>query len=70
HCTRCLASIRKAVGRLPGVDEVSGDPDRQIITVTYRAGRVAPDGIREAIMAQGFLVQETARGGRDGRSEP
>ena len=54
HCESCLAAIREAVIRLKGVDGVSGDPVRQVVTVTYREGAVEPDGIREAIVEKGF----------------
>jgi Cu+-exporting ATPase len=54
HCEHCLDSIREAVSQLKGVDEVRGDPVRQVVTVSYRAGMVEPDGIREAIIEKGF----------------
>ena len=54
HCESCLAAIREAVIRLKGVDGVSGDPVRQVVTVTYCEGAVEPDGIREAIIEKGF----------------
>ncbi len=56
HCTNCLASIKQAACRLAGVEEVTGDPTQQIVTVTYREGGVEPDGIREAIIERGFQV--------------
>ena len=54
HCAGCVASIRESVSRLKGVEDVSGDPARQVVTVTYREGMVQPDGIREAIIEKGF----------------
>ena len=54
HCERCVASIRESVSRLKGVEDVRGDPARQVVTVTYREGMVEPDGIREAIIEKGF----------------
>jgi cation transport ATPase len=56
HCQGCVASIREALSRLKGVEEVRGDPARQVLTVTYREGMVEPDGIREAIIEKGFRV--------------
>jgi len=54
HCESCLAAIRESVSQLKGVEGVSGDPARQVVTVTYREGMVEPDGIREAIIEKGF----------------
>lgn len=56
HCEHCLASIREAARKLDGVEEVTGDPAEQVVTVTYREGMVKPEGIREAIIAQGFHI--------------
>jgi heavy metal translocating P-type ATPase len=55
HCEHCLESIRESVTQLKGIEEVKGDPARQVLTVTYREGMVEPDGIREAIIEKGFL---------------
>jgi len=38
------------------VEEVTGDPAGQMVTVTYREGAVEPDGIRAAILERGFQV--------------
>jgi cation transport ATPase len=56
HCEHCLESISQAARRLAGVEEVTGDPARQTIDVTYREGAVEPDGIREAIIERGFEI--------------
>jgi cation transport ATPase len=57
HCEHCLASIAEAVrGKLDGIEEVSGDPERKLVTVKYRTDRADPDGIREAIIERGFEV--------------
>jgi len=56
HCEHCLASIREAACQLTGVEEVRGDPVGQVVTVTYRAGAVEPEDIREAISKRGFQV--------------
>ncbi len=57
HCEHCLDSIREAAHKLAGVEEVTGDPARQVVTVTYREGVVEPDGICEAIIERGFKVE-------------
>jgi heavy metal translocating P-type ATPase len=57
RCEHCLASIAEAVrGRLDGIEEVSGDPGRKLVTVKYRSDRADADGIREAIVERGFEV--------------
>jgi cation transport ATPase len=56
HCQGCVASLREALSRLKGVEEVRGDPARHVLTVTYREGMVEPDGIRETIIEKGFHV--------------
>ena len=60
HCEHCLESIKEAACRLDGVEDVAGDPQEQYVTVTYREGAVAPDGIREAIVERGFQVSRAA----------
>ncbi|MBI2983503.1 MAG: metal-transporting ATPase, partial [Chloroflexi bacterium] len=67
HCEHCLASIREAVTKLGGVEEVRGDPSEQVVTVAYREGRADPDGIREAVVERGFQIVE-GRQDRPGRS--
>jgi Cu+-exporting ATPase len=56
HCRNCLKTIERAVRKLPGIDEVTGDPAGQVVTVTYHDGRVTAGGIREAVIEAGFRV--------------
>ena len=56
HCEHCLASIAEAVRKLNGIEDVSGEPDKKLVTVKYRADRADADGIREAIIERGFEV--------------
>lgn len=56
HCEHCLASVKRSLGKLPGIEEVSADPSAQLVTVAYRVGAAGPDGIREAIIEAGFRV--------------
>jgi len=58
HCEHCLESIKEATRTLTGVEDVTGDPAQQVVTVTYREGVVEPDGIRAAIIERGFRVVE------------
>ncbi len=57
RCEHCLDSIREAARKLAGVEEVTGDMARQVVTVTYREGVVEPNGICEAILERGFHVE-------------
>jgi P-type Cu+ transporter len=62
HCEHCLASIAEAVRKLDGIEDVSGEPEKKLVTVTYRADRAAADGIREAIIERGFEVMADKSG--------
>ncbi len=59
HCEHCLDNIKEAVKTLRGVDDVTGNPAEQAVTVTYREGEVEPDGIRQAIIERGFQPAQT-----------
>ncbi len=56
HCEGCVDTMRNAVCKLPGIVNVTGDPEQQTLTVTYRAGTVTPGGIRQALAESGFRV--------------
>jgi len=56
HCEGCLSTITRVVSRLPEVEGVEGDLEGKTVTVHYRDGRMAPDGIRQAISQAGFPV--------------
>jgi heavy metal translocating P-type ATPase len=56
HCENCIAAVRHAIAQLNGIQEIEGDLDRRAITVLYREGEADPDGIRGAIIEQGFQV--------------
>jgi len=56
HCEHCLASIAEAVCKLDGIEDVSGEPEKKLVTVTYRADCADADGIRGAIIERGFEV--------------
>ena len=56
HCESCIAAIRRAITKLSGIQDVKGDVERHTITVVYREGEADPDGIRTAILEQGFQV--------------
>jgi cation transport ATPase len=56
QCGVCLGRIRRAVGRLGGVEGITGDPELKVVRVTYREGAVDPEAIRAAVKAAGFKV--------------
>jgi cation transport ATPase len=56
HCTHCLDKIAETVGQLKGIESVVGDPSSHAVTITYREGEAEPDGIREAVIEDGFRV--------------
>jgi Cu+-exporting ATPase len=69
HCEHCLASIRDAVCKLDGVEDVVGNPQEQLVTVTYREELVSPGGIREAIVERGFRVAPSHASGNPPRGD-
>jgi cation transport ATPase len=56
HCEHCLEKVSKALAQLKGVKSVAGNPSGQVVTIKYRDGEVDPDGLREAIVRNGFRV--------------
>ncbi|TAM83380.1 MAG: heavy metal translocating P-type ATPase [Acidobacteria bacterium] len=74
HCGHCMAAMRTAVAKRRGIEDVAGDLSKKVVTVTYREGEAEPDGIREAIIEQGFQLTDEAdslnsrRAGRQAKS--
>lgn len=56
-CEHCIASIQKAVTRLPGVRFLEGDPAAKQVTLEYDAGSVQLDAIERAMEAEGYPVK-------------
>lgn len=56
ECDGCAASIRKAVGAVPGVESVSVDVASKIVQVTTD-GAVIPETIAEAMDNAGFTAE-------------
>ncbi len=54
HCSLCVESIRRAVGRLDGVREVHVSIAYAEVLVEYDPGRIAPSAIRAALEAIGY----------------
>jgi copper chaperone CopZ len=49
-------AIKKAVGKLPGVSSVDGDPGTKQVKVTYEPGQVSLDKIEAAMAEEGYPV--------------
>ncbi len=54
HCTGCVASIVRSLGKLPGVEMVRVDLDNQDVRVEYAAERISLAVVRERLIAAGF----------------
>lgn len=55
-CDHCIASIRKAVTRLAGVEFVGGDPTRKQISLRFDESRVKLEDIEQAMEDEGYPV--------------
>jgi copper chaperone CopZ len=54
HCAHCEAAIRQEVGGVAGVDEVTVDLERKLVTVTGRGFEDAL--VRDAIDEAGYDI--------------
>ncbi len=54
ECEGCAASIRRSLGRLPGVRETAVDVDGKSVKVTYDPGLVGEADLRARLTAAGF----------------
>ncbi len=55
-CSHCVNAIKKAVGKLPGVSSVDGDPGTKQVKVTYEPGQVSLDRIEATMAEEGYPV--------------
>ena len=56
-CDHCIASIQKAVSKLPGVRFLEGDPSAKRVTLEYDAASVQLEAIEGAMEAEGYPVK-------------
>ncbi len=56
-CDHRIASIQKAVTRLPGVRFLSGDAPAQQVTLEFDRSSVALDAIQQAMAEEGYPVK-------------
>lgn len=55
-CSHCEKAIKKAVGALNGVGEVTVDLKKKTVTVEYEVLKVSIDSIKNEIADQGYEV--------------
>lgn len=53
-CQHCIMAVQRAVGSLPGVISVEGDPMLKHVTVKYDSNRVSIDQIEQAMANAGY----------------
>ena len=54
HCDGCAGSIKRSLGKLAGVEEVSVDVEKKHITAVYDEAQINADAIRERLTLAGF----------------
>ena len=55
-CDHCIASIRKAMSKLAGVEFVGGDPTRKQVSLRFDESRVKLEDIEQAMEDEGYPV--------------
>ena len=57
-CDHCIASIRKAVTKLPSVQFLEGNPDSKQVTLEYEPSAVQMEAVEEAMEEEGYPVKK------------
>jgi copper chaperone CopZ len=57
HCEGCANSIKRTLGRLPGVSEVGVDVEQKRVDVTYDESRTNEQTIKDRLAMAGFPVE-------------
>ena len=55
-CEHCVKAVTKAVGALPGIEDVSVDLKAKTATVDYNSAQSTPETIKAQIEDQGYDV--------------
>lgn len=63
HCSFCVSTIEKTVGRLDGVEAVSVSLAHEEGLVTYRPEAVGPQTIADTLRAVGYSVRDSRKVG-------
>ncbi len=56
-CAHCVATVKEAVGSLPGVASVEADPDSKRVEIAFDPGRVSVTQIAAALDEAGYPVE-------------
>lgn len=57
-CAHCIASIEKAVTKLPGVRFISGDPDGKQVVIEFDPQATDLTAIENAMEEEGYPVRK------------
>ena len=57
-CGHCVATVKEAVGNLPGVASVEADADSKRVEIDFDPGRVSQVQIEAALDEAGYPVQK------------
>jgi copper ion binding protein len=55
-CAHCVATVKEAVGALPGVASVDANPDTKRVEIDFDPGRVSLAQIEAALDESGYPV--------------
>ena len=58
-CDHCVATVKEAVGALPGVASVEVDPDSKLVAIDFDPGWVSLTQIAAALDEAGYPVDVT-----------
>ena len=56
-CAHCVATVKKAVGALPGVASVEADPDSKRVEIDFDPSRVSLTQIAATLDEAGYPVE-------------
>jgi copper chaperone len=55
-CGGCENAVKRALGQLDGVEEVTASHREAVVGVTYDTGKVTPSRIKEKVESIGYSV--------------
>jgi copper chaperone CopZ len=57
HCEGCANSIKRSLGKMPGIEEVDVDIDAKMVRATYDPAQTTEDALRNRLEMAGFPVE-------------
>ena len=57
-CGHCEATVKKAIGGLPGVSQVEANADTKQVVVAFDSSRVSLDRIEATLEEAGYPIQK------------